>query len=56
MSFFRRNAAKWPKNSRDGSDNGTPTWSMGVLNDKKTIEVPGGSHCGGNPIYSPLAH
>ena len=42
MSFFRRNAAKRPKMSRDGSeDDETPKWSMGVLNDKGTIEVPG---------------
>lgn len=47
MEFFRGHAAKRPKNSRDGSDGGTPRWSMGVLNDKDTIEVPGESQCHG---------
>ncbi|SPN99748.1 related to HOL1 protein [Cephalotrichum gorgonifer] len=40
-SLFQR---KSPKGSEDGPDvtpSGIPKWSMGVLNDEKTIEVPG---------------
>ena len=54
MSFFRRRAAKRPKNSRDGIDDGTPKCSMGVLNDKETIEVPGESWSQPSPV--PRAH
>lgn len=45
MSFFKKKDPNDPKGSsegsQDGSSDGPPKWSMGVLNDKRTIEVPG---------------
>lgn len=42
MSFFKKKDPKGSsEGSQDGSSDGPPKWSMGVLNDKRTIEVPG---------------
>lgn len=40
-SLFRRKDPKGSEGGQDGGAGGTPKWSMGVLNDKDTIEVPG---------------
>lgn len=41
-SFFKRKDQKGSsEGSQDGNSDGPPRWSMGVLNDKRTIEVPG---------------
>lgn len=40
-SLFQRKDPKGSEGSQDGGADGIPKWSMGVLNDTDTIEVPG---------------
>jgi len=47
-SRLRSRLPKWPSLDREASqleagdgDSSVPRWSMGVLNDKATLEVPG---------------
>ncbi|SPO06820.1 related to HOL1 protein [Cephalotrichum gorgonifer] len=39
--LFQQRRPEGPKPGHDDSNDGPPRWSMGVLNDKSTIEVPG---------------
>lgn len=40
-SLFQKKDSDGSDGSQNGGAGGTPKWSMGVLNDKNTIEVPG---------------
>jgi hypothetical protein len=42
LSFFRRTSeASPPESDEERYDKGPSKWSMGVLNDEQTVEVPG---------------
>lgn len=50
MSFFSRFRQASPVGSDEKQERTVPKWSMGVLNDKRTIEVPGETP----PLYHSL--
>jgi hypothetical protein len=51
--FRRKNAQQ--QSDEDNGDQGRPpppTWSMGVLNDRKTVEVPGKFLCARTRVHA----